>query len=539
MLELLRIRNLALIQDAEIEFAPGFNALTGETGAGKSFILRAVDFLTGERMSRDLVRPGAEKAQVEALFVTPEGEIVLRRELSAETGRSRVYVNDALSSQEAVRDLRDSLVVHTSQHGQQKLLSPSFQAEILDSFLPDQKALAERNRLLAGMQDLLARKKAIADRSAELERQREFLEYQKAEIDRVAPRAGEEEELEAARESFRRSDKTRAAQERVLDLLTGEAGLGEQAALLSRELSILAGMDPNLALEAETVEEFRLGLDDLQRKLRQRPGGPGNGCDGPYASLDAIESRLFELSRLKRKLNRDLPGILGLAAEVEENLSFLDACSLDLNQLAKDEADLAETLGALVTALNRARTEAAETLCRRLETELRDLGFSEHVRVDMAFEETEAYPGIREKKGRLLWVPNPGQQPQPLDRIASGGELSRFLLALVSLRTEGGQDKPSLLFDEVDAGIGGLVLGNLGDKLRQLAGRQQVLLITHWPQLAALADRHFRIGKEVEDGQTFTRCVRLDPGDIFGELSRMAGGGGKGDALAAQLVRPE
>ncbi len=534
MLELLRIRNLALIEDAEIEFAPGLNVLTGETGAGKSFILRAVDFLTGERMSRDLVRPGADKAQVEALFVTEDGEVILRRELSAETGRSRAFVNDALSSQEAIRELRSSLVAHTSQHGQQKLLSPAFQAETLDSFLPDQGLLDERDRLVAEMRALLARKREILERSEELTRQREFLEYQKAEIDRVGPKPGEEEELETTRQTLKQADIVRESQERVLDLLSGEAGLGEQAGLLARELSLLAGLDPSLAPEAEAAEEFRLNLDDLQRKLSRRPGME---ADTPYASLDKLESRLFELSRLKRKLGRDLDGILGMAREIGENLSFLDACSLDLTRLDKEEKALAGQLDQVVNGLNQARAEAAETLCRRLEAELKDLGFSEHVRVDMAFEQAEIHPGIIEKKGRLLWVPNPGQAPQPLDRIASGGELSRFLLALVSLRAGGGQDRPSLLFDEVDAGIGGLTLASLGDKLRQLAGRQQVLLITHWPQLASLADRHFRIGKEVEGGLTYTRCERLARDQVFGELSRMAGGGDKGDALAAQLVR--
>ncbi len=159
MLELLRIRNLALIEDVELEFSPGLNTLTGETGAGKSFILRAVDFLMGERMEAKLVRPGAEKASVEALFVLPEGETVIRRELSAETGRSRVFINDTLSSQPTIRDMRARLVVHTSQHGQQKLMSPAFQAEVLDSFLPNPSLLTERNDRFAILNDVLERKK--------------------------------------------------------------------------------------------------------------------------------------------------------------------------------------------------------------------------------------------------------------------------------------------------------------------------------------------------------------------------------------------
>ena len=166
--------------------------------------------------------------------------------------------------------------------------------------------------------------------------------------------------------------------------------------------------------------------------------------------------------------------------------------------------------------------------------------FSEHVKVHFEFDTRELYPGCEDMRGRLMWVPNPGQHPQPLDKIASGGELSRFLLALVTLRgnNEKNHDSlPSLIFDEVDAGIGGLTLNSVGAKLRTLADRQQMLLITHWPQLAGLADRHFLIMKEVVNGETYTRCNRLEPGQIKGELSRMAGGGEQGEALADKLVK--
>ena len=179
MLELLRIRNLALIEDVELEFSPGLNALTGETGAGKSFIMRAVDFLMGERMDKKLVRPGKGKASVEALFVLPEGETVIRRELSAETGRSRVYVNDVLSSQPTIRDMGAKLIIHTSQHGQQKLLSPAFQSEVLDSFVPDQTLLPKRNEKFAVLNDVLERKRHLMEKFDDIEKQRDFLEYQK------------------------------------------------------------------------------------------------------------------------------------------------------------------------------------------------------------------------------------------------------------------------------------------------------------------------------------------------------------------------
>lgn len=532
MLELLRIRNLALIEDVELEFARSMNVLTGETGAGKSFILRAVDFLTGERMDTSMIRPGAERASVEALFVTEQGETVIRRELSAESGRSRVFLNDRLSSQDAIRELRPRLIVHTSQHGQQKLLSPAHQARLLDEFLPRGSGLAAKRELTAELQGVLEEKERIEQRSAELMRQREFLEYQRAEIDKVAPRPDEEEELESLKQRLKSQESAGQCVQRGLELLCGEPGVGSLLAELERQMDTVAALAPDLAAEREAIEEFRLRMNELELTLRRNP--LQDDCEG---DLDEVEARLFALSRLKRSLKRTLPEIVNLQAEVEENLSFLDSCTLELQQLSRREAELAERLGQALERLNAARAEAATDFCSRVEGELAQLGFSDHARVRVDFSEQEIYPGLVELRGRLLWLPNPGQPPQPLDKIASGGELSRFLLAVTAIRSGSGEHLPSLLFDEVDAGVGGLTLGSLADKLAELAGRQQVLVITHWPQLASRADRHFTISKEVEDGATFTRCRRLGPDEIPEELARMAGGGEQGRALADELIR--
>ncbi|MDD3313738.1 AAA family ATPase [Pseudodesulfovibrio sp.] len=535
MLELLRIKNLALIEDVELEFSHGLNALTGETGAGKSFIMRAVDFLMGERMDPKLVRPGAEKATVEALFVLPEGETVIRRELSAETGRSRVFVNDALSSQPTIRDMKSRLVVHTSQHGQQKLLSPAFQAEVLDRFLPSPALLRDRDEALAALSDILERQRVIRARFEDMDKQREFLEFQKREIEKVDPKPGEENALEDLKKTIRDRDRAGESLQNALNVLHGEVGLLDAMTLLTREMEIIARLFPGFEDDRDAIEELRLLLHDLDTRLRRGPEGLSG--EEESMSIDDIEARLFELARLKRKLRRGLDEIVDLKKELDESLSFLDASALDLKGLRKEESAAAVKLREALDSLNRAREKAARELSIRIVDELTDLGFSEHVKVFFEFDPRELYPGCEDRRGRLMWVPNPGQAPQPLDRIASGGELSRFLLALVSL---GGNDKghdalPSLIFDEVDAGIGGLTLGAVGKKLRALADRQQVLLITHWPQLAGQADRHFLIRKDVVDDETFTRCHRLGPGEIRAELSRMAGGGEQGDALAEKL----
>ncbi|WP_419787001.1 DNA repair protein RecN [Pseudodesulfovibrio sp.] len=537
MLELLRIKNLALIEDVELEFSSGLNALTGETGAGKSFIMRAVDFLMGERMDPKLVRPGTEKASVEALFVLPEGETVIRRELSAETGRSRVFVNDTLSSQPTIRDMKSRLVVHTSQHGQQKLLSPAFQAEVLDRFLPAPQLLTERDEALAVLNGILDRQRAIRERYADMDKQREFLEFQKKEIEKVDPQPDEENELEEMKKTIRDRDRAGESLQNALNVLHGEVGLLDAMTLLTREMEIIARLFPDFEDDRDAIEELRMLLHDLDSRLRR---GPENlsGDETPM-SLNDIEARLYELAKLKRKLRRGLDEIVDLKKELAENLSFLDASALDLKNLRKEEDAAAAKLREILDQLNKAREKAAKELSIRIVDELTDLGFSEHVKVFFEFDAKELYPGCEDRRGRLMWVPNPGQSPQPLERIASGGELSRFLLALVTL---GGNDQdhdalPTLIFDEVDAGIGGLTLGAVGKKLRTLADRQQLLLITHWPQLAGKADRHFLIRKDVVDDETFTRCHRLDRDEIRAELSRMAGGGEQGDALAAKLCR--
>jgi len=536
MLELLRIRDLALIEDVELEFSPGLNALTGETGAGKSFIMRAVDFLMGERMDKKLVRPGKEKASVEALFVLPEGETVIRRELSAETGRSRVFVNDQLSSQPTIRDMGSRLVIHTSQHGQQKLLSPAFQSEVLDSFLPDARLIEERNEKYAAITDILERKQRIMDKYEDVAKQREFLEFQKKEIDRVDPQPDEEEELENRKKVLKDRERAGECLQHALDILHGEVSLLDSMTLLTREMEIIARLFPGFEEDREAIEELRIRLHDLDTRLRR---GPDDGSDDDPMTLDDIEARLFELAKLKRKLRRGLDEIVGLKAEIDESLSFLDSCALDLKALRKEEDAAARALGEALGQLNAARHKAAKELSIRIVDELTDLGFSEHVKVHFEFDPRELYPGCEDMRGRLMWVPNPGQPAQPLDKIASGGELSRFLLALVTMRGNGETNHdalPSLIFDEVDAGIGGMTLNSVGNKLRALADRQQMLLITHWPQLAGKADRHFLIQKDVINGQTFTGCNRLDGEAVKKELSRMAGGGEQGDALAEKLL---
>ena len=529
MLEYLRIRNLALIEDAELDFAPGMNVLTGETGAGKSFILKALGFLLGDRLGADMVRQGAEKAQVEAQFQMDGREIVIRRSLLAESGRSRLYVDDALRSQECVRSLREQLLAHASQHGQQQLLQPAFQARLMESTLKDPDLLRRRDELLEQLRSVEARRKELRAREAHLLERRDILEMQQQEIDRVAPEAGEEERLEEQRAIVRAAEQTREQYELALGLLHGEEepGLLDMLGRLERCLHQMARTDDSVSEDADAVTALRQQLSHLSGRLR-RPPLPEDMPD-----VEQMEERLYALAQLKRKLHRSLDEILELREEIRENISFLDACALDITLLDKEEKQLAAQLQEVLSALLPQRREAAADFARQLEEELRQLGFSEQVRVIPDFMPQEVWPGLMDEKVRILWAPNPGQAPQPLDRIASGGELSRFLLALMSVRHKA--ESATYIFDEVDAGVGGLTLNKLAEKLENLAKQRQMLVITHWPQLAARAQKHFQISKTIRDNATFTTCVPLDARQRHAELVRMAGGGQQGEALAASL----
>lgn len=529
MLEYLRIRNLALIEDAELDFAPGMNVLTGETGAGKSFILKALGFLLGDRLGADMVRQGAEKAQVEAQFQMDGREMVIRRSLLAESGRSRLYVDDALRSQECVRSLREQLLVHASQHGQQQLLQPAFQARLMESTLKDPGLLHRRDELLEQLRAVEARRKELRARETHLLERRDILEMQQQEIDRVAPEAGEEERLEEQRAIVRAAEQTREQYELALGLLHGEEepGLLDMLGRLERCLHQMARTDDSVSEDADAVTALRQQLSHLSGRLR-RPPLPDDMPD-----VEQMEERLYALAQLKRKLHRSLDEILELREEIRENISFLDACALDITLLDKEEKQLAAQLQEVLSALLPQRREAAGDFARQLEEELRQLGFSEQVRVIPDFMPQEVWPGLMDEKVRILWAPNPGQAPQPLDRIASGGELSRFLLALMSVRPKA--ESATYIFDEVDAGVGGVTLNKLAEKLENLAKQRQMLVITHWPQLAARAQKHFQISKTIRDNATFTTCIPLDARQRHAELVRMAGGGQQGEALAASL----
>ncbi|MDR1776403.1 MAG: AAA family ATPase [Desulfovibrio sp.] len=529
MLEYLGIHNLALIEDMELEFSPGLNVLTGETGAGKSFVMKAIGFLLGDRLGQDMVRPGADRAQVEALFILNENELILRRELSSQTGRARLYINDNLKSQEALRELRDQLITHTSQHAQHALLKMSFQAALIEDVIADSPQALERDALSKALAENFSRREDLLKKQAELAARRDLLEMQQEEIDKTAPEEGEEERLEELRREIRNSAQLSKNFEEALQVLHGEnsPGLLDLLAKFEKLLHKICACVPEFVEAANEVSNLAGQLRDLSgRLLSPRPGAT-------TADIDKIEERLFTLAQLKRKLRKTFPEILALRRENAANLSFLDACALDISRLSKEGESISGRLKSVIREIIPLRRKVAQEFAKGLTNELVDLGFSADLAVIPEFLAHEIRPGIFDENTRFLWAPNPGQAPQPLDRIASGGELSRFLLALVCMRPA--LTDATYIFDEIDAGVGGLVLNKLAQKLRTLAEKRQILLITHWPLLAARADKHFRVTKEVRNQQTYTLCAHINADERLTELSRMAGGGEEGEAFARSL----
>lgn len=528
MLEYLRIRDLALIDDTELDFTKGMNVLTGETGAGKTFILKAIQFLLGEKLSADMVRKGKEKAQVEAIFYLGDTEYMLRRELMAETGRSRFFLNGNVSSQESMKELRPLLILHAGQHGQQRLLQPSFQANLIDDFMEDKTLLSQKEEIHKALKACVQEKKDLLAKIETLKDKRELLEMQQAEIEKVNPETGEEEYLENLRQQFKSIDHIRQSYEEGLEILFGSDNSGGLLSQLNHLERILLSLnkDTDFDHDVDSVYESLLNFQEEAKELSAKfRTVPSPDIDSSM-SLNDIESRLYKLAQLKRKLNRSIDQIVNLKEEIEENLSFLDACNLDIIRIEKKEKELTHALQEILVKTNGARESASQKFCSALEKELAGLGFSEKVQVIPEFKEhdinKDGLEPCMEKVVHLLWAPNPGQNPQPLDKIASGGELSRFLLAVIGLQQSQYEDA-TLIFDEVDAGVGGITLNRVAERLSALAEKRQMLLITHWPQLAARGKNHFKITKEFIDDETYSRCVRLNEEQRKSELERMAG----------------
>ena len=562
MLVQLAIRNVVLIERLVLELAGGVNVVTGETGAGKSMGVDALSLVLGGRASPELVRAGASEAEVEALFELSPGsrvsakleaagipgdrELVVRRVVPGKPeARSRAYINGRLCTAAQLSDIASDLCDIASQHESVSLSDPSTHMEYLDAFgrLATERArVAEEvdalGKILKELEEVRVQEQGRADRE-------DFLRWQVAEIDELDPKDGEEVELDQERARLRHAERlhgvTRRASERLYE---GEGALCDDLARLAAELDQAAAIDGSLAPHARTVQAARAELADAARALERY----AQGVQASPERLAEVEERSFRLQKLLRKHGPTTAELLARRVALKRELDSIASASERMTELESEKARRATAAGAAARELSQRRRDAADKLADAIGTQLSQLGMG---RARVVVEVTPTPPGADAllidgarltragiDRVEFLIAPNRGEEPRPLRKIASGGELSRALLALKRVLADEGP-AGTYVFDEVDAGVGGAVAEVIGHAIADVAQHRQVVCITHLPQIAALADAHYVVDKTEAKGRTQASVRRLSPPERIDELARMIGGIRVGDAArraAAEML---
>jgi DNA repair protein RecN (Recombination protein N) len=538
MLAELRIRNYALIDDLRIELHPGFNVLTGETGAGKSIVLGAMSLVLGDRPDTDMIRTGAQRAEVEARFEDPvsvneecnrmgiemdQGDLILRRR-AERTGKNSALANDSSITVAGMRALGDRLVDLHGQHQHQLLLKPDVHLEILDAYAG---LSAQRSRLAEDYlrhQDL---KKQLAELEQEIaarREHRELIEYQLKELADAAVSEGELEELHREKELLESAEKRYRLAQEIVELLSEQEGSAiELLEACSHRLAELGRLDENLGPEKQHLGEAQSLLDDVWRRIV----GYRDAIQFSPDRLEEVNNRLFLLEKLGRKHQvppDELPGLAqGLQAELDDIGLYAERRDELRSRLAALEAGLLSQAG----ALSIKRSAAKKRLEARMKTEFKALGLESAQLVVQITRPDDLTAANLERTGfdrvELLFSGNPGEEIRPLRKVASGGELSRIMLGLKNTLARVNL-VPTMVFDEVDVGIGGRVAESVGRRLARLGKTQQVVCITHLPQIAKYADRHFLVTKSTGKGRTTTSIRTLDHEERVQELARMSAG---------------
>lgn len=523
MLRLLRIRNLAVIEAVEVELEPGFNVLTGETGAGKSILVEAVGLLLGARASADLVRTGEVLATIEAIFEDPNGdETIVRREVTSQ-GRSRSYINGTLATAGGLRELSDRLVELHGQHEHQSLLDPLSHLPLLDesgrldSLVPPVMGAWTSMRSIREQRD----RARMDDR--EKAARLELIAFQLGEIEKAALKPGEDEELATTKQVLANAERIqRLCEESYAALYDSDQAVLSGLAQVWKRVGELAAIEPQFADQLESRDAIKSQLEDLAFLLRRY----GDEIDASPGRLQQVEDRLALIERLKRKYGPTLQDVIATGAALARERGLLTRSEEAADDLDRALADARQRYLDLARDLSRRRRLAAKSFATQIESHLAQLAMA-RTRFEVRFngegagEESWTERGI--DHAEFFVSPNVGEDLRPLARIVSGGELSRMMLALKTMAVADGAGK-TLIFDEVDAGIGGEVAEVVGQKLQQLGDRFQVICITHLPQIASRASTHYHLEKSVRGRRTVTAVQRLDSAGRIDEISRMIGG---------------
>lgn len=537
MLSLLHIENIAIIEQADIVLQPGFTVLTGETGAGKSIIIDSIGAILGQRTSRELIRNGAKKGFVSAVFedIPPalkhqleelgldteeDGTVRIQRELSAE-GRSVCRVNMRPVSASVLKTLSPYLINIHGQHDGQKLMQEEYHIDFLDSFFEAEPLLEQFQPMYAKLHTLRSKIRELEKSGQQREQRIDMLRYQMEEIAAAELKAGEEESLTERRQFFENAGQLAYSLQAASKLLSGNEEDEGAMDLLSRaadELTDVATLSQDLNNLSQKAEEIRYQVEDLAASVAMLAAD----VDFSPQERDAVEERLDTIYRLRRKYG----------ATVEEVLAYYDKASKELGELenADDRKDemMEEYHQTLTNAreiageLSKRRRQAAELLEAKIVEQLKDLDMPK-VRISIQVSsQTKLNPhGMDEV--RFLISTNPGEPVKPLSKIASGGELSRIMLAIKNVLTQT-EDVGTLIFDEIDTGVSGRAAQKIALKLGEISRRKQTLCVTHLPQLAAMGDHHLLIKKSLSEEYTFTDVFSLNEEERVGELARMLSG---------------
>ena len=536
MIRYLSIRNLAVIESVAVDFEQSFNILTGETGAGKSILVEAVGLLLGGRATQDLIRTGEDLATVEAIFETEDGsELIVRREITSQ-GRSRAFINGALATAAALKDLSNLLVELHGQHEHQQLLDPTQHLALLDTWAGFDASRSDVALAFANVRALREQLDRLRMDDRERAARLDLVEFQLGELQKANLQPGEDETLSAERQLLRSADTI----QRLCGESYGELYDSEESALVIlgriwKRVSELAAIDPRFAPYLEARDGIKAQLDDLAFTLRDFAGG----IDASPERLQHVEDRLALIERLKRKHGGTLEDAIAHRDRLMTEHRALTGGQSTVVEIEQQLADAGRTFLGASKRLSAGRHEAAPKFGKQVEAELADLAM-ERTRFEVRLTTSEAegqWSDAGIDSGELFLSPNVGEDLRPLARIVSGGELSRVMLALKTLgamsAVEGSSSAKTLIFDEVDAGIGGRVATVVGQKLASLGDRFQVLCITHLPQIAACGRSHFLIEKKVHGRRTVTSVSRLDGEDRVIEVARMMGGQAAGEKALA------
>jgi len=533
MLTDLTIKNIAIIDSLHLTFGPGLTVLTGETGAGKSIIIDAVGLIMGGRASAELIRSGEDEAVVEALFdicgheelkqlleesgMEADDELIVKRSISR-AGKNRIFINGSMAPLALLGDIARRLINIYGQHESQTLLKPENQLGLLDAFAGTTGLRSRFSELYSQLQSIEERLSHLEDQERETARKLDLLSFQSEEIANAALKPGEEEELDEQRQLLANAEKLASVSNDAFEHLYGgdNAMLG-QLRRISASIAEISHIDHSLAETASAIENAYLQLEDAAISLR----GYAARIDSDPQALQQLEDRLDLIGRLKRKYGASIAEVLAFKQDVDRQLEQLAGQQQDRQALEHEKQQVGKQLEAIGAELGKQRRAFAADMKNALEAEIHQLAMKNAL-IDLDLT-TLAEPRTNGfEKLELLFSPNPGETPRPLAKIASGGELSRLMLAFKQVLPEG--DVPTLIFDEVDTGIGGATSEIVGRKLKKVAGQQQVLCITHLPQVAVFADHHLQVEKLVEEGRTATLVSPLDDKARIEEISRMLGG---------------